>query len=284
MTQYPDTLITTEWLMPSLQEDFLRLHQNWRQADSQVDFAALATDYLSLSGTLQVANLPVFAQFSLSIAAIAQALADSLLEQSYMYMALSSSELLLHELHNYVQTGTYHHSLLHQHYDYVIQLLKAHEFEQTDEDGLTLKWEKRPKNIEQEQDKTFGKYLPISLQSQIAPELELSEGNVDVFRGLAHYISLPSLLELDIVGEVDNQQWSSLITAWRFTVAKLLEANLNDVAILQQLQQIVRYCLRNALSEQDDLAAKLWYLGDLWLAELQENTQPLPKKLCLYIR
>ncbi|WP_227429092.1 Hpt domain-containing protein [Psychrobacter sp. I-STPA6b] len=258
MINSSNTLVTTEWLMPHIQEQMESLHQRWKDADASTDFSSLSSDYLHLMGTFKVANLSVFSQFTASIAALAAAMDNHSLDISYSYTALSASELMLHEIDNYVRTGTYRYRLLHHRYDYLRQLLNSHPVELAVPDESLDGEELLPHK------------LPAFDESSVkaVPE-EVEAGS----KNMSYYVDLP---EFDNTKALTASQRQSLSVAWRYATQQLLIKNQNDPVILEQLRQVAQFFLDDAVTQNLETVSKLWYLTTIWIDGLSLNSAPLP--------
>ena len=125
MMNQPNTLVTTEWLLPLLEAQLSKLHSELI-AEAQAPLTQIAQSYRELAGVMKVANLNPFADLAYCIEAILNAVNADQLPEIYSQKGLYASQLIGHELNNYVETGRCHEQLLINRYNYLTQVLQSH--------------------------------------------------------------------------------------------------------------------------------------------------------------
>lgn len=256
MNNQPNDLVTLEWLKPSLDEQFDRLHQVWQYAENNETLGRVAEDYQQIFGVLQVANLGLFARLAVAIRQLVAQIIEGELAWSYAHVGLHASELLQHELNHYALMGIYHKRLLAKRIAYLEWLL--------DQEDLTEESALLPISVGQEAVEAI--LRESGGTSPLEPEYEA------LFNGrLSEQLVLPTLTD---PLTVDDETRNRLLTGWRHQVQQILAENKNQPEILSYLYKASQYLYRE--SSLKPLQA-IWYLVGLWLQNLQQNDVPTPK-------
>ena len=247
MKNQPNEMVTLEWLLPLFDQQLSEVSEDW-QLDTYPDFERIGQHYHELSGALTMANLPQLATLSARLNLFVSSISNgTLLNVQQHRIGQFAHQLLRYELAQYVQTGSYRSALIDRTIDKLTQMLPQTHVPA--EDSVTLK-STSATNKHSAHPQTINVAIPkVSTSS-------------------ASFLS-PLLPE----------QYKQLLLAWRQQVQQLLAFNNNDSAILLSLKKVSHYLWQAASLKHTNNAEaqqRLWFLAELWLSNLADNSLPLP--------
>ncbi len=275
MTNQPNTLVITAWLFPIVKPKLLELHANLKAAsdnttaDTQASVLSdMVEQYHDLYGTFKVANLADFASLTQVIEAILTAVAADKLPALYLQKSLNASEVLLHELTNYVQTGVYRKPLILKRHHSLYQALAHYQCLDILHAGAKVAGDQA----------TFIQRTTLTDTPPSADDASTENASVGLAR-INKYIEVPQIEIPESASALPlaSNQRQTLAKAWRYGIQSLLLANTNEADSLQQLQRVAGFMLRDAAAHQATMPMQLWYLTAHWLGSLILNDTPTPK-------
>ncbi|MEN2750106.1 Hpt domain-containing protein [Psychrobacter sp. FBL11] len=247
MKNQPNEMVTLEWLLPLFDQQLSLVSEDW-QLDTYPDFKRIGRDYHEISGALIMANLPQLATLATKLSLLAYSKSDgTLLTAQYFRVGRFAHQLLQYELTQYVHTGSYRSALIDRTVDKLIHLLPQQDV--ATDNNLSLK------DTLADDDHNFS----TQTIDVVIPNATKTSGSF-----------LSPLLP---------EQYKQLLLVWRQQVQQLLAINNNDATVLLSLKKVSHY-LWQAVSLQHtnnaDAQQRLWFLTELWLSNLADNSLPLP--------
>ena len=247
MKNQTNEMVTLEWLLPLFDQQISQVSEDW-QLDTYPDFERIGQRYHELSGALTMANLPRLATLAKKLGLLSSSTSSGTLLNANRYrMGQFGYQLLQYELGQYVQTGRYRSALIDKTIDKLTQMLPQ---TNTAKDN--------------------------GIASKTAPTTDSCKATVQTIN-----FAIPdiSTLSNSRSSPLLPEQYKQLLLVWRQQVQQLLTVNSNDSAILLGLKKVSHYLWQAAsLDHMDDADAqqRLWFLTELWLSNLANNSLPLP--------
>ncbi|WP_299186949.1 Hpt domain-containing protein [uncultured Psychrobacter sp.] len=247
MKNQPNEMVTLEWLLPLFEQQLSLVAKDW-QLDTYPDFKRIGRHYHEISGALIMANLPQLATLAAKLSLLAyDTSSGTLLNAQYFRVGRFAHQLLQYELTQYVQTGSYRSALI---------------------------------------DRTIDKLTHLLPQQNIAADNSLSLNSISAddnhsFPAQTIDVAVPNVTtsSSSFLSPLLPEQYKQLLLVWRQQVQKLLTINSNDTTVLLSLKKVSHY-LWQAVSLQHtnnaDAQQRLWFLTELWLSNLANNSLPLP--------
>ena len=247
MKNQPNEMVTLEWLLPLFDQQLSLVSEDW-QLDTYPDFKRIGRHYHEISGALIMANLPQLATLAAKLSLLAYGKSSgTLLNAQYFRVGRFAHQLLQYELTQYVQTGSYRSALIDRTIDKLTHLLP--------QQNTIIDNSLSPKSISVDDKHHF----PAQTIEVAIPNVTTSSSSF-----------LSPLLP---------KQYKQLLLVWRQQVQQLLAINDNDATVLLSLKKVSHY-LWQAVSLQHtnnaDAQQRLWFLTELWLSNLADNSLPLP--------
>ena len=245
MKNQPNDMVTLEWLLPVFNQQLSQVADGWQLDAGQAFNEKMVQCYHEIDGALTMVNQPSLAGLANKLSLLAGAETtdtlnadnDSNLSAEKLRMGQVAHRLLQRELSYYAHTGSQHTALINKTLAELMQVLSQ-----------------------------FG---------VVAEPLTDSLSSANALAGLADYdeieITIPAGMAMS---DLDNEQHQQLLLVWRQQSHKLFAANINSPAILTPLEKVSHYLWQTA---QETNLQRLWYLTELWLHDLGQNDNPLPK-------
>lgn len=253
MKNQPNDMVTLEWLLPLFNQQLSQVADGWQLDVGYADNERMAQHYHEIGGALTMINLPSLASLANKLSLLAGANAsDALNSDGYSSFSANVSATLADEK---LRIGQVAHRLLQRELSY---------YARTGSQYSALI------------NKTVIELMQVLTQFGIVTEpLSDSVLSADSLAGLADHeeveITIPAAMAMS---GLDNEQHQQLLLVWRQQSQELLAANTNSSAILAPLEKVSHYLWQTA--QETDLQ-RLWYLAELWLHDLGQNNNPLPK-------
>ncbi|WP_413519362.1 Hpt domain-containing protein [Psychrobacter glacincola] len=249
MKNQPNDMVTLEWLLPLFNQQLSQVADGWQLDVGYADDEQMVQHYHEIGGALTMINLPSLASLAnklslLTGANTAGALhsddnsnVSTTLVAEKLRIGQVAHRLLQRELSYYARTGSQHTILIN---------------------------------------KTLTELMQVLAQFGIVTDhLTDSVSSANSLAGLADYDDIEITIPVGMaMSDLDNEQHQQLLLVWRQQSQKLLAANTNSPAILAPLEKVSHYLWQTA--QETDLQ-RLWYLAELWLHDLGQNDNPLPK-------
>ncbi len=249
MKNQPNDMVTFEWLLPLFNQQLSQVADGWQLDVGYADNEQMAQHYYEVGGALTMINLPALASLANKLSLLAGANTSGALDSddnSNVSATLAAEKLrigqvvhrlLQRELSYYARTGSQHSALIN---------------------------------------KTLTELMPVLTQFGIVTDhLTDSVSSANSLAGLANYDDIEITIPVGMaMSDLDNEQHQQLLLVWRQQSQKLLAANTNSPTILAPLEKVSHYLWQTA--QETDLQ-RLWYLAELWLHDLGQNNNPLPK-------
>ncbi|OLF38941.1 MULTISPECIES: Hpt domain-containing protein [unclassified Psychrobacter] len=247
MKNQPNEMVTLEWLLPLFDQQLSLVAEDW-QLDTYPDFKRIGRHYHEISGALIMANLPQLATLAARLSLLAYGTSSgTLLNAQYFRVGQFAHQLLQYELTQYVQTGSYRSALI---------------------------------------DRTINKLTHLLPKQNIAADNSLPLNSISAddnhhFLTQTIEVAVPNVTtsSSSFLSSLLPEQYKQLLLVWRQQVQQLLAINTNDATVLLSLKKVSHY-LWQAVSLQHtnnaDAQQRLWFLTELWLSNLADNSLPLP--------
>lgn len=246
MKNQSNKIVILEWLLPLLDQQLAQVSDDW-QLDGTSSHKLLSAQYQQITGVLTMANLPRLSSLAMELSQLADQAEHEPLSSRQKCLAQFAQQRLRDEFIHYVQTGVYRYKLI----DSTISELQKI-MSQTD--GISSQ----------------NYYAQLDYVDDQGAEKSLFYGS-DTFNTHLNIV-IPSHTA-SIALQKDHYQ--QLLVVWRQQIKLLLMANDNKPDILQSLIKVSHYLWQSQLA-QDTESQQLWYLTELWLSALLDNSQPLP--------
>ena len=242
MKNQPNDMVTLEWLLPIFNQQLSQIADSWQR---DAEHAQVAQHYHEIGGALTMINLPSLASLANKLSLLAGANTSGDLNSDSnaglvaekLRVGQVAHRLLQRELSYYARTGSRHSALINKTLTELMHVLAQF--------GIV---------IEHSGDS-------VSLDSSLVDLADHDE--ID--------ITIPAAMAMS---DLDNEQHQQLLLVWRQQSQELLAANTNSLAILAPLEKVSHYLWQTA---QEKDVQRLWYLAELWLHDLGQNNNPLPK-------
>ena len=249
MKNQPNDMVTLEWLLPLFNQQLSQVADGWQLDVEHAYEQMMAQHYHEIGGALTLINLPSLASLANKLSLLAGANTSGALnsdDNSNVSATLAAEKLrigqvahrlLQRELSYYARTGSQHSALIN---------------------------------------KTLTELMQVLAQFGIVTDhLTDSVSSANSLAGLADHDNIEITIPVGMaMPDLDNEQHQQLLLVWRQQSQKLLAANTNSPAILEPLEKVSHYLWQTA--QETDLQ-RLWYLTELWLHDLGQNDNPLPK-------
>ena len=245
MKNQPNDMVTLEWLLPLFNQQLLQVADGWQLDVGCADNEQMAQHYHEIGGALTMINLPSLASLAnkLSLLAGANTIDDLNSDSNFGLVAEKlrvgqvAHRLLQRELSYYARTGSQHSALINKTITELMQVLTQF--------GIVT-------------DHLTDSVLSVNSLAGLADDDDIE-------------ITIPVAMAMS---DLDNEQYQQLLLVWRQQSQELLAANTNSLAILAPLEKVSHYLWQTA---QEKDVQRLWYLAELWLHDLGQNNNPLPK-------